>query len=127
MRQKNIKDRCTKRKVKKSEAVVRTYDKIQTAFVDVLEKDENVESIVCNVFLEGLSEGEYTTDFLCKKVDGDYLVRQCVFRKKLALPRTCKLLDLSREYWARRGITDWAIVVEKECANGKECTIQNRR
>ena len=121
MRPKNYKgSRCTKRKVKKSEEVVRTYDKIQTAFVEILEKDESIESIMCNVVLEGEEKGEYTTDSLCKKTDGDFLVRECVFRKKLALPRTCKLLDLSRNYWAKRGITDWAIVVEKEEKNGKE-------
>jgi len=45
-------------------------------------------------------------------------VRECVFRKKLSLPRTCKLLDLSREYWTKRGINDWAIVIEQEEEKG---------
>ena len=114
MRPKNYKgSRCTKRKLKKSEVIIRTYDKIQTAYALILDRDPNIEGISCNVPLEDTSEGEFTTDFLCKKTDGDYLVRECVFRKKLSLPRTCKLLDKSREYWARRGISDWAIVVEK--------------
>ena len=115
MRPKNYKgSRCTKRKLKKSEAIIRTYDKVQTAYAMVLERDKNIETIMCNVLLEDTSEGEFTTDFLCKKTDGDYLVRECVFRKKLSLPRTCKLLDISREYWSRCGVSDWAIVVEKE-------------
>ena len=42
------------------------------------------------------------------------MVRECVFRKKLALPRTCKLLDISREYWMKRGVTDRGIVIEQE-------------
>lgn len=114
MRPKNIKDRCTKRKLKKCEAIARTYDKIQTAYAGVLENAKNIESFQCNVLLEGLEEGEFTTDFLCRKTDGDFIVRECVFRKKLSLPRTCKLLDISRNYWARRGVTDWGIVIERE-------------
>ena len=109
MRPKNFKGgRCIKTKLKKCEEVARTYDKIQTAYADVLDKDKNIEVIKCNVLLENLEDGEFTTDFLCTKTNGDLMVRECVFRKKLSLPRTCKLLDASRKYWARRGITDWA-------------------
>ncbi len=111
MRQKNFKGgRCTKRKLKKCEEVAKTYDKIQTAYADVLDRDPNIKSIRCNVHLDG---EDYMTDFLCTKQDGDLMVRECVFRGKLSLPRTCKLLDISREYWRKRGVTDWAIVVEK--------------
>ena len=39
MRPLKIKDRCTKKKLKKCEEVARTYDKIQTAYADVLDKD----------------------------------------------------------------------------------------
>ena len=109
-----IKDRCTKKKIKKSEEVIRTYDKIQTAYADILDHDESIISIQCNFPLENLEEGEFTTDFLCTKTNGDRMVRECVFRKKLSLPRTCKLLDASRKYWRRRGVTDWGIVVEEE-------------
>ena len=114
MRPRNLKGRCTKRKIKKSEAIVRTYDKIQTALADVLDKDTQIKSIRCNVPLEDFEEGDFTTDFLCTKDNGDLMVRECVFRKKLALPRTCKLLDAGRKYWASRGVTDWAIVIEQE-------------
>ena len=114
MRPLKIKDRCTKKKLKKSDEVIRTYDKIQTAYAEILDRDENIKSIQCNVPLEDLEEGEFTTDFVCTKLDGDLMVRECVFRKKLSLPRTCKLLDISREYWRRRGIEDWEIVIEQE-------------
>ena len=61
-----------------------------------------------------MDAGEFTTDFLCTKVNGELMVRECVFRKKLSLPRTCKLLDASRDYWMKRGVMDWGIVIEQE-------------
>ena len=120
MRPLKIKDRCTKKKLKKADEVIRTYDKIQTAYAEILDKDENIKSIQCNVPLENLEEGEFTTDFVCTKTDGDLMVRECVFRKKLSLPRTCKLLDISRKYWRRRGIEDWGIVIEQEEQESEE-------
>lgn len=113
MRPLKIKDRCTKRKLHKCEEIARTYDKIQNAYAIVLDRDKTIISIQCNIPLDNLEEGDYTTDFLCTKNNGELMVRECVFRKKLSLPRTCKLLDASRHYWARRGVTDWAIVVEE--------------
>ena len=113
MRPAKIKDRCTKKKLKKCEEVARTYDKIQTRYADILDKDESIKSIRVNVVLDDLDEGKFTSDFVCTKTDGDLMVRECVFRKKLSLPRTCKLLDASMQYWARRGGTDWCIVIEE--------------
>ena len=113
MRPLKIKDRCTKRKLNKCEEIARTYDKIQTTYAIVLDRDKAIISIQCNIPLDNLEEGDFTTDFLCTKTNGELMVRECVFRKKLSLPRTCKLLDASRLYWAKRGITDWAIVVEE--------------
>ena len=115
MRSKNFKgSKCVKMKLNKSEEVVRTFDNIQTAYAQILDKDENIQKIQCNVPLEGIEDGEFTTDFVCTKTGGDILVRECVFRKKLSLPRTCKLLDVSRDYWLKRGVTDWGIVIEEE-------------
>lgn len=115
MRSKNFKgSKCVKMKLSKSDEVVRTFDNIQTAYAQILDKNENIKKIQCNVVLEGIDDGEFTTDFLCIKTNGDLLVRECVFRKKLSLPRTCKLLDVSREYWLKRGVEDWGIVIEKE-------------
>ena len=54
------------------------------------------------------------------------MIRECVFRKNLTKPMTAKLLDESRNYWKRRGVTDWGIVVDKkkeeEDNNGEEPT-----
>ena len=115
MRSKNFKgSKCVKMKLSKSDEVVKTFDNIQTAYAQVLDKDENIQKIQCNVVLEEVENGEFTTDFVCTKLDGDLMIRECVFRKKLSLPRTCKLLDVSREYWLKRGVEDWGIVIEKE-------------
>ena len=65
------------------------------------------------MLLEGLELGEYCSDFVAVKVDGELMVRECVFRKHLTKPMTAKLLDASREYWGKRGVLDWGIVVEK--------------
>ena len=121
MRPTNFKGgRSIKKKLKKCEEITRTFDKIQTSYAEILDKDDNIESFQCNVPLVGLEDGDYTSDFVCTKTNGDIIVRECVFRKKLALPRTCKLLDLSREFWLRRGVTDWAIVVEQEVMLNEE-------
>ena len=122
MRNQNSKVRVTKRKLTKCIGICRTFNDIQFAFSNYLDSNENIKDFRCNVLLENLPiEGKFTTDFLCTKTNGDLMVRECVFRKKLSLPRTCKLLDASRKYWARRGITDWAIVVEEgESADEEE-------
>ena len=109
MRKKNFKGRCEKRVLSKCKDVCRTYDAIQFTYADILETDELIQEIRCNVLLDEL---EYTTDFLCVKTDGDLMVRECVYRKHLTKPLTIKLLDISREYWLRRGVTDWGLVID---------------
>ena len=42
------------------------------------------------------------------------MVRECVFRKFLMKPLTVKLLDASRDYWFRHGVTDWGVVIDEE-------------
>ena len=53
------------------------------------------------------------TDFVCKKTDGDLMVRECISTKLLEKPFSMKLLDMSRTYWLRHGVTDWGIVVDE--------------
>lgn len=113
MRKKNFKGRCEKRVIPKCAEVCRTYDAIQYAYADLLQADSSIKEIKCNVLLDGLEEGAYTTDFVCVKVNGDLMVRECVFRKHLMKPLTVKLLDASREYWLRHGVTDWGLVVDE--------------
>ena len=114
MRKKGYKGRCEKRTLTKCQGVFKSYDAIQSAYADVLEQDETITEIRANVLLDELSEGEYTSDFLCIKADGDMLVRECVQRKFLTKPMTVKLLDASRDYWLRRGVTDWGLVIDEE-------------
>lgn len=114
MRKKNYKGRCEKRRLPKFEDVCRTYDEIQYACADVLSEIEEVKSIRCNVVLDGFSEGDYMTDFVCIKENGDLMVRECVHRRHISKPKTAKLLEESRKYWQRRGVDDWGIVIEKE-------------
>ncbi len=114
MRKKNFKGRCEKRMIGKCQEVCRTYDAVQHACADLLQANEEVKEIRCNVLLDGLDVGEYTSDFVCTKADGDLMVRECVFRKFLMKPLTVKLLDASREYWFKRGVTDWGLVIDEE-------------
>lgn len=115
MRKKNFKGRCEKRQVPKCREVCKTYDAVQYACADFLSVQDGIREIRCNVWLEGL-EGDtaYTSDFVCVKKDGGLMVRECVFRKYLAKPMTAKLLEASRSYWERRGVTDWGIVIDEE-------------
>lgn len=114
MRKKGYKGRCQKKIISKCQDVCRTYDAIQTAYADILQNNNNIKEIKCNVLLDGLETGEYTSDFVCIKTDGDLMVRECVFRKFLMKPMTVKLLDISREYWLRRGVVDWGLVIDAE-------------
>lgn len=114
MRKKNYKGRCVKRVVGKSKEVCRTYDDIAFKYLDVLEVNKNIKEIKCNVPIDLSALGEYTTDFVCIKAKGDLLVRECVYRKLISKPLTVKLLDSSRVYWLKHGVTDWGIVTDAE-------------
>lgn len=114
MRKKNYKGRCVKKSVSKAKEICRTYDEIQLSYLDVLQNNPEIKEIHCNTPLDGSELGEYTTDFLCVKSDNDLMVRECVYRKLLSKPKTAKLLDASRVYWLKRGVTDWGLVVDAE-------------
>ena len=114
MRKKNFKGRCEKRVIGKCAEVCRTYDPLQFAYADLLQADDGISEIRCNVLLDGLKIGEYTSDFVCTKADGDLMVRECVYRKFLMMPLTVKLLDASRGYWLRHGVTDWGLVIDEK-------------
>lgn len=123
MRNSKNKIRCTKQTFSKHPGICRTYSPLQLAYAELLEKNPDVTEFQCNIPLPDLEidDGAYVSDFLYTRSDGDKAVRECVYRKKLSLPRTAMLLDSSRNYWLRHGITDWAIVIETEdCANAEE-------
>ena len=114
MIKKNYKGRCIKKSVSKSKEVCRSYNDLQLAYLDSLQSNDDITEIQCNIPLDGEEIGEYNTDFLCTKSNGDLLVRECVFRKHLLKPLTVKLLDASRSYWLNRGIDDWGLVIDAE-------------
>lgn len=114
MRKKSYKGKCIKRTIKKSSDVCRTYDSVQLSALDFLNDCGEIKEIRCNVTLDSVETKEYTTDFLCVKIDGDLMVRECTFRKLLQKPLTAKLLDLSRVYWLRHGVSDWGIIIDAE-------------
>jgi len=115
--------RCEKRAMSKcADGVARTYNAIESKYADMLQENPDIKEFRCQVLLDGLEIGEYCSDFVATKVDGDLRVRECVYRKDLAKMKTAKLLDASRDYWRRRGVTDWGIVVEKKEAEEGEGT-----
>ena len=111
MRKKDFKGRCEKKKLSKCKVVCKTYDTIQSAYADMLQADNSIKEIKCNVLLV---DTDYTTDFVCVKKDNEIMVRECVSRTHLTKPMTIKLLDISREYWLKRGVTDWGLVINEE-------------
>lgn len=107
--------KCLKKRFNKCNTVCRLYSPIQSAFAKLLEEDDTVKNFECNVPLTDFPLGEnYTSDFLITKSNGDYAVRECVFRAKLSLPKTAQRLDASRIYWLRKGIYDWGIIINAE-------------
>ena len=115
MQKKNPKTRCERKQLNKCKGVCRLYNKIQIAYADVLEANDEIVEFKCNVLLDGLEEGEYTTDFVCRKKDETLRVRECVPRNQLTWPSVAKLLEVSRQYWfVKRGVEDWGIVIDKK-------------
>ena len=111
MRKKNYKGRCEKVSLSKCHGVCRTYDPIQMAYAKLLQEDDSVTEFWCNTVI--VNE-EYTTDFLCVKGNGEQMIRECVQRTHLTKPMTVKLLDISREYWLSKGVSDWGLVIDAE-------------
>lgn len=115
MRRKNYRGgKVEKRLLSKSGEVCKLYDPIQSAYADILQNSDEIKEIRCNVLLDGLTEGEYTSDFVCIKEDNDMMVRECVYKKYITKPMTVKLLDASREYWMKHGVLDWGLVINEE-------------
>lgn len=111
MRKKTYKGRCEKRSLEKFTTICKTYDPIQSAYANILVKNKDIAEVRCNVVLDDDCSG-YMTDFICMKTNGDLMVRECISTKLLEKPLSMKLLDMSRTYWMRHGVTDWGIVVD---------------
>lgn len=83
MRKRDFKGRCEKRSLSKCVGVCKTYDKLQSVYADMLQADNDIVEIRCNVLLEGT---EYSTDFVCTKSNQELRVRECVYRTHLTKP-----------------------------------------
>ena len=114
MRKQDYKGRCEKRQLSKCEGIFKSYDALQTKYALMLEENEEVIEIKCNVPLDGLYEGLYFSDIVCTKVGGDLFVRECIQRKYLLKPMSVRLLEASRQYWFKRGVLDWGLVIDGE-------------
>ena len=114
MRKQDYKGRCEKRQLSKCEGVFKSYDALQTKYALMLEDNEEVIEIKGKVPLDGLEEGKYMSDFVCTKEGGDIFVRESIQRKYLLKPMNVRLLEASRNYWSKRGVVDWGIVVDGE-------------
>ena len=104
-----------KRQLSKCKTIFVAYNEIQLAYGSKLDKNSDIVDIKCNVKLVGCPNGEnYTTDFYCTKTNGEKMVRECIDKNKLLKPMTAKMLDISRNYWMSKGISDWGIVLGEE-------------
>lgn len=114
MRNSNSKVRCEKLSFSKCPGVCRTYSDLQLAYAKQLQDDDNITEFRCNVPLENfeLTDGAYTTDFVCTTITGEVIVRECIKRTLIERPKTIKMLDASREYWTQRGVNDWGLVID---------------
>ena len=113
MRKKGYKgSRCVKKVIPKCRDVCRTFDALQAKYADMLAEDPSVESIMCNVLMDGLEIGEYTSDFVCTDLTGRIFVRECVYRKQLQRRSTLEKLAASQKYWHQKGIDDWKLVID---------------
>lgn len=113
MRNKIQKTKCVKQMLPHFEEVVKTYDALQEATARMLSEDDGLVSIRCNVDCCTIDGTAYTTDFLCKRKDGSFVVYECVYRKYLDKPKNCRLLDKSQKFWYGRGV-EWILVIDKE-------------
>jgi hypothetical protein len=112
MRNKGSHTLTTKKRLAKSKVIFYAYNDIQLRYGEELDRRSDILEMKCNVPIDCELKGTYTTDFYCIKSDGSIMVRECVFLSKLSKPKTCSMLDASRNYWLSRGVQDWGIVLD---------------
>ena len=114
MRNKNTHSITLKKKLNKCKAIFYAYNDLQFKYGDILDANNEIAEIKCNVPIECSEiEGSFTSDFYCIKTNGDILVRECVYKEKLLRPQVIKMLDAGRNYWLSKGIKNWGIVLNE--------------
>jgi len=112
MRNRNNHSITFKKKLNKSGKIFRAYNELQLKYGELLDKNDDVVDIKFNVLLKDFELGNsYTTDFVCCKRNGEYMVREVVYKKNLLKPAVIKMLEASHNYWISRGIKDYGIVI----------------
>lgn len=101
------------------------HDQAAKAYADLLEKDDTVARYAVNVPLENKQYGYiyqtgiradyfdigWTTDFLITQQDGSLRVRELVQAQMLGKLAVREQLELSRRYWASKGVSDWKAIM----------------
>lgn len=112
MRNTNGKGKTKTRKLQKCNGRFIAHNEVQWVYAETLENDESIAEIKCNVKLQGCELGDnYSTDFVCTQTNGELLVVETIEKKHLFKPLSCKQLDASRNYWMRRGVSDFRLVI----------------
>jgi len=109
-----VKKRVSKQRLPKFKGLCKTYDKVQAATAVYLSQQEDVVCIRCNVDSAIIDGKKYTTDFVCEMADGTLAVRECLYRRYITKPLHLNALEASRVFWLKRGVKDWAIVVNQK-------------
>ena len=113
MRNKNTHSLTIKGKLNKKKGVFVAFNQLQFKYGQLLDKDDEIVEIQANYSLKDFSLGNnYTSDFVCKKTNGELKIRECIYRKNIMKPSVIKLLDEGRNYWSSRGVDDWGIVID---------------
>ena len=96
--------RCEKRTMSKcADGVARTYNALESKYAEMLQENPDIKEFRCQVLLEGLEIGEYCSDFVAIKMDGDLRVRECVYRKHDGKIAGCIKELLEKERCGRLG------------------------
>ena len=94
MRNKNTHSLTIKGKLNKKKGVFVAFNQLQFKYGQLLDKDDEIVEIQANYSLKDFSFGNnYTSDFVCKKSNGELKIRECIYRKNIMKPSVIKLLD----------------------------------
>ena len=84
MRNKNTHSLTIKGKLNKKKGVFVAFNQLQFKYGQLLDKDDEIVEIQANYSLKDFSFGNnYTSDFVCKKSNGELKIRGCIYRKNI--------------------------------------------
>ena len=101
--------KITKRRLEKCKDICRTWCDLQYRYAEILNNTDSVINFETNVpILDSL-----TSDFLVLFENNTYKVYECIERKNLRKPSYITKLQMSQEYWLKKGY-DWGVVTNAE-------------